>query len=208
MALDEDFYWYIFFYEYNENPTDAKPNKNDKKYLKYSELLLEALEYGLGYRVEWEDTLYLIPTPLVKLDNQNRYHSETEPAIRWKGGKEFYFIHGVKVDEKIVKHPELLTKEDWLNEKNTEVRRVMMDKMTDFVEKIGGEKLQEDLAGQLWRVELSNDPENFALYVRLKDSSTDRIYFERVPPNIKTCREGIAWQFDLPERDYKPVLEA
>src|SRR3990167_3319448 len=75
-ALDEEFYYFVFTYEYCENPNkEHSPNENDRKYLEYSELLLQALEYGLGYRVEWEDTLYLVPTPLVLIDERNRFHS-------------------------------------------------------------------------------------------------------------------------------------
>jgi hypothetical protein len=82
-----------------DNPGKV-PNENDRKYLKYSQLLLEAMEAGLGYRVEWEDTLYLVPTPLVRIDEQKRFHSTTEPAIRWGQGKEVYILHGVKFDKK------------------------------------------------------------------------------------------------------------
>jgi hypothetical protein len=56
---------------------------------------MQAKEYGLGYRVEREDTLYLVPTPLVRIDSQNRFHSDVQPAIRWKGGKELYYLSGV-----------------------------------------------------------------------------------------------------------------
>jgi hypothetical protein len=95
-ALDYDFGCYISKFEYCQNPhKDRPPNSNDIKYLEYSELLLQAKEYGMGYRVEYKDTLYCVPTPLVLLDNQKRFHSLEKPAIRWKGGSEFYFIHGV-----------------------------------------------------------------------------------------------------------------
>jgi len=100
-ALDYDFNWYVFEFEYCQNPdSDKLPNENDKIYLEYCELLMQAKEVGLGYRVEWEDTLYLIPTPLVEIDEQNRFHSATKPAIRWKGGKEFYYLHGVNFEKK------------------------------------------------------------------------------------------------------------
>ena len=96
-ALDYDFDWFVIEHEYCKNRKDnlgKEPNENDYKYLKYSELLMQAKEAGLGYRIEWEDTLYLVPTPLVKIDAQNRFHSEKEPAIRWKDGKEFYYLQG------------------------------------------------------------------------------------------------------------------
>ena len=130
-ALDYDFDWYVIEYEYCQNPNDDKPNENDKKYLQYSELLMEAKEYGLGYRVEWEDTLYLVPTPLVKIDNQNRFHSEKEPAIKWKGGKEFYLLHGVKFEktwwDKIVN--DKMSAKTVLAIDNTEHRRIAYEYM-------------------------------------------------------------------------------
>jgi hypothetical protein len=99
-GLDYDFDWYTFEYEYCENPEASKPNENDEKYLKYSELLLEALEAGCGYRVEWKDTLYLSPCPIVSIDEQNRFHSTTKPAIYWKDGEEFYYLRGVNFEKK------------------------------------------------------------------------------------------------------------
>lgn len=63
-GLDYDFDYYVMEYEYILNPSDNQPNENDRMYRKYSKLLLEALEAGLGYRVEWEDTLYLVSCTL------------------------------------------------------------------------------------------------------------------------------------------------
>src|SRR3990167_8126238 len=95
-ALDEDFNWFVFEYEYCQNPDrNHLPNKRDFLYLEYCELLLKALEYGLGYRIEWEDPLYLVPCPLVKIDTQNRFHSEHYPSINWSNGHVFYYLHGV-----------------------------------------------------------------------------------------------------------------
>ncbi len=73
-ALDYDFDWFVIEHEYCKNRKDNpgnEPNENDKKYLKYSELLMQAKECGVGYRVEWENVLYLAPTPIVKIDDQN-----------------------------------------------------------------------------------------------------------------------------------------
>jgi len=99
-ALDDDFYWFVFEYEYCQNPDRGlAPNENDQKYLEYSQLLLEAMEVGAGYRVEDNDVLHIVPTPLVLIDDQNRFHSEVAPAIRWKGGREFYYLQGESFDK-------------------------------------------------------------------------------------------------------------
>jgi hypothetical protein len=95
---------------------------------------MQAKEFGAGYRVEWKDTLYIVPTPIVAIDEQNRYHSTEIPAIRWKDGKEFYYLSGVNFDKKLwktVTSPDLTPKQVFAIE-NTEQRRIayeLMDKL-------------------------------------------------------------------------------
>jgi hypothetical protein len=135
-ALDYDFDWFVIEHEYcknrKQNPGD-KPNENDRLYLEYSELLMQAKEYGLGYRIEWEDTLYFVPTPLVLLDERNRYHSIDKPALRWKNGEEFYYLQRVIFNKGLwekVAHDKLTAQEVFAIE-NTEQRRIayeLMDK--------------------------------------------------------------------------------
>lgn len=128
-ALDYDFDYFVMEYEYCKQPDKnggVAPNENDYKYLEYCELLIQALEAGLGYRVEWEDTLYLVPTPVVKIDEENRFHSEAEPAIRWKGGNELYYLWGVNLEkdlwEKVVN--KTITPQELMSIDNTEERMV------------------------------------------------------------------------------------
>ncbi len=87
----------------------------------------------MGYRVECKDTLYCVPTPLVKIDERNRFHSTEVPAIRWKDGKEFYYIHNINFDKelwsKVVSGK--MPVEDIFAIENTEQRRAayeIMDK--------------------------------------------------------------------------------
>jgi hypothetical protein len=44
-------------------------------------------------------------------------------------------------------------------------------------------------------------------YVKVKDSSTDRVYLLNVPEFIKGCKQGIAWTFGLREEEYDPEVE-
>lgn len=41
----------------------------------------------------------------------------------------------------------------------------------------------------------------------LKDSSTDRRYLLRVPPDITGVQEGVAWTFNLQKEEYRPLVE-
>ena len=102
-ALDCDFDLYIFAFQYKEDQTDNPINENDIKYLEYCELLMQAKEAGLGYRIEWEDTLYLVPTPIVRLnkDTPPQYHSDQLPAIKWIDGEELYYLDGVNLPKEL-----------------------------------------------------------------------------------------------------------
>jgi hypothetical protein len=211
-AIDYDFDWYVIEHEYcknrRDNPGD-EPNENDRKYIQYSELLMQAKEYGVGYRVEWKDTLYLVPTPLVKIDEENRFHSEDSPAIRWKGGKEFYFWHGVSVKEKLIRHPEKLTKKNWMDEKNIEVRRCIQEKLGErFVTLLKGKTINKGKRGELIEIDLKDDPDKVAHYVKVKDTSTARQYYLRVPPTITDADTAVSWTFNKTVQTYLPVQEA
>jgi hypothetical protein len=117
--------------------------------------------------------------------------------------------HGVRVPEKLVLHPEHFTKKDWLGERNLEVRRAMQERLGNdrFVELVGGICIDQGTRGELIAVDLGNDPEEVAHYIHVKDASTQRQYYLRVPPSIRRVDEAVAWTFGLDEQDYQPAQE-
>ncbi|HEY7414396.1 MAG TPA: hypothetical protein VH593_04330 [Ktedonobacteraceae bacterium] len=60
----------------------------------------------------------------------------------------------------------------------------------------------------LIEVELDNDPERIARFVRVRDTSTERVYYLRVPPTFDQADEALAWTFGLERQDYQPIQEA
>ena len=134
---------------------------------------------------------------------ENRFHSKTEPAIRWKGGSKLYFVHGVKVNEKIILHPEKLTKRDWVKEENLEVRRIIQDRMKErFVTEVDGKVIKKNKdphIGEVIEIDIAPDPEKIARYLHVKDYSTDRMYFLRIPPTINDPVEAQRWSYDIPD---------
>jgi len=70
-----------------------------------------------------------------------------------------------------------------------------------LVREAGSEIVDQDGENELLRV-------TDMLFVHVKDASTPRRYFVRVPPRMRTAREAIAWtfRFDDPE-DYCPSKE-
>jgi hypothetical protein len=43
--------------------------------------------------------------------------------------------------------------------------------------------------------------------VKVKDPSLQVYYMLRVPPNVRTCKEAIAWTFGLSSEEYNPIME-
>jgi hypothetical protein len=124
-------------------------------------------------------------------------------GLRWRG---------VPVDERIAFHPEDLAVSEILEERNAEVRRVMLERygFEAFMTAAEAEVLDADRdpggERKLLRVPLDGDEP--LVCVSVACPSTARRYFLRVPPHVTSCRQAVAWTagFDDPD-DYAPRIE-
>ena len=129
--------------------------------------------------------------------------NDPRTPLRWRG---------VQVEARIVFAPETITAQEVLETPNTELRRVMLERMTHekFLLEVNAQVLDQDRdtggTRKLLRVNLENDEPLVAIWVICP--STDRNYVLRVPPSMKTCRQAAAWLagFDNPD-DYAPIKE-
>lgn len=156
------------------------------------------------------DEAWLVRKPTrIEHDAQGRLHSATRPCIEYADGWSFYAWHGVCVPEKVILHPEEISKQDLLQESNLEVRRAIQERLgaDRFVELLGGVYLDQGRHGSLIGVDLGDDPEGVAYYVQVQDPSTRRQYYLRVPPTITSADAGVAWTFGLSEQEYRPEQE-
>jgi len=209
-ALDYDFDCYIFEFEYCQNPNKHNlPNDNDIKYLEYSELLLQAKEYGMGYRVEYQDTLYCVPTPIILLDSENRFHSLEKPAIRWKGGSELYFIHGVSFPkdlwEKIINKK--LPAVEILRLPNIEQRYIALKLYgaSNLLKELKADLIDKSDRNELYG--LSNIiPDKTIKMLRYFCPTTKREYVKFVPYEFEKADEAQAWSFTLTLREYNNLI--
>ncbi len=123
--------------------------------------------------------------------------------IRWQG---------VRIDERILCHPETIQVAEILSESNAERRRVLVNRfgVARFMQEAQAEVLDNDVdpggPRQLLRVEMSEDEPLVTLSCFCP--STKRQYFLRVPPATATCHQAAAWiaGFDIPD-DYHPLIE-
>jgi hypothetical protein len=150
---------------------------------------MQAKEYGAGYRVEWEDTLYIVPTPLVRIDGQNRFHSETEPAIRWKGGKELYYLYGEEFDKKLWQRVTsgTFTAKELMAIEDSDQRSIAMTYLVpkDMLEQMDAKFVHEGIKGnRLYRCDdyLGSGETEYALL--MQDASTPREFVSFVPKDF------------------------
>ena len=161
-----------------------------------------------GYWLGKEHALIIRRPRVLTRAREGRLHNETGKCIEYHDGWGIYAWYGVRVPEKVILAPETLTREDFLNEENVEVRRVIQERMGQrFVPELGGVVLDSSPRGTLYEVALPEDPEGVARYVQLQDASTERQYFLRVPPTIQTAAEAVAWSFGLSAQEYHPTDE-
>ena len=211
-ALDYDFDWYIFEYEYCQQPEKnggILPNDNDKIYLEYCELLMQAKEAGLGYRIEGEDTLYLVPTPIVRLNSLNQYHSDKIPALYWKGGQEFYYLNDVRFEkdlwEEIVKHEsegglsfskrlaikDIDQRTQALNPKWCDINKFLVETKAELLDEVNKLDVNaEKVNYKLYKIPKGNIFTEDAYYCYFDCPSTGKKHFEGVEVS-KTVAETI-----------------
>jgi hypothetical protein len=123
--------------------------------------------------------------------------------LRWRG---------VAIDGRSAFYPQTLSGADIMGQDNTEVRRVMLERMgyERFLSQVKAETVDEDqdTGGQrrLLRVPMGNDEPLVCLSVH--DPSTGGQYLLRVPPTVGTCHQAAAWIAGFENPDYYyPVIE-
>jgi hypothetical protein len=162
--------------------------------------------YWLGKTV----ALVVRKPTILSRDATGRLHNMTGPAVQYPDGWGLWARHGVHVPAWVVERPaEDLTRDDFFSVVNSEVRRVILERMGErFLWKIGARYVDNGSRGQLYEVDLPGERERVARYVQVRDVSTDRVYFLRVPPTIQTAEEAVAWTFGLARDEYDPRAES
>ncbi len=143
---------------------------------------------------------------------QRRLHYEIGPAIEYRDGSGLWFWKGTQVTEQTILRPETFTAEGILAEQNAEVRRVQIERfgMERFIREANAKIIHSHEMGQLYSLDLPNDPDRKLKAVLVKDPSTNREYFLRVPPTIERADDACAWTFGfegLEAKNYRPIVE-
>lgn len=134
-----------------------------------------------------------------------------------------YYWRGTAVPSNYITSPETLTIDEIIKHPNTEVRRVGME-IYGFERAIQEGKAvlihsDPEMPADLYHIAVTADGKSTQRFVddplalvRVLDGTPDengnrRVFFLKVPPTSKTCREGVAWTFRREENNYRPMIE-
>lgn len=176
-----------------------------------SDLYVEACRLG-GWWAPFHDICILCDNPTVlRIDDRLRLHNDAGPALVF-GGISSHAIHGVVVPPTVIEGK--FNSADIDKEHNAEVRRVMLEKygLERYLHETEAEEVHRDETGILYRKFFSDIEEPLTM-VLVKNSTpepdgTRRQYVLRVPPNMETARQAVAWTFSMDWKEYAPTIES
>jgi uncharacterized protein DUF6745 len=174
---------------------------------------------------------------IIHRDAQGRLHCTDGPAIAYRDGWAIHSVHGVVVPADVIEDPSSVTVARISDEHNAEVRRVMIERYgaSRYLMDSGAAVVHRDPVGILYRKELDSDEP--IVMVRVLNSTPEpdgvmsreeaiavfgdaakaalsapadarfKEYMIRVPPNVRTAHEAVAWTFGLGVNEYHPALE-
>ena len=148
-------------------------------------------------------------------DERGRLHCVDRAAIEYPDGWGVYAWHGVRVPREVICDPIQVAQIQ--GETNAEIRRVMLERygLGRYLHDSGARVIDEgrDPSGRpirLLRCELEGDEPLVMLEVIDATAAPDgerKRYMLRVDPFITSASVALAWTWDLPEADYRPVQE-
>jgi hypothetical protein len=180
-------------------------------------------------RINWIKDEHQFGKLEMKRNEEGQLHCDDGPAyisptrlISYKGGRKHgldvdkwgsiaYFYENILVPPKFCLTPDKVTVEEVLTHPNQEIRYVGIkiigfDRIKEKCEIVH----QDDNGQELFR--MTGVFEEPLCFVKVFNSTPEldgskKIYFLIVPPEMKTCREAVAWTFRKEENDYSPSQE-
>jgi len=167
-----------------------------------------------------------------KTNEEGRLHADGEPAFisptritYYQNGRKHgidadifgtihYYFDNIRIPPNYYTKPESLTVEEVLGHPNAEVRYVGMKALG--MEKVLAHKKtkvvhrDEEKGMVLFRINgVFDEPVSYLKVVNstAEPDGTFKNYYLCVPPTMKTCREAVAWTFNMKDSEYNPVHE-
>ncbi len=179
--------------------------------------LLDAVKAG-GWWWPFEHICFICDNPTeLHMNEQMRLHSEDRMAIRFDDGWGFWALQGARVPEAVILNQFSIADID--AEQNSRLRALMIERfgVAKYVMETGALEIDHSDYGILYRKDQPPSPvlgpREPIIVVKVTNKTPEpdgsfRNYFLRVPPNISTAQEALAWSFSMEEREYSPDQES
>jgi|SRR3990167_9786839 len=149
----------------------------------------------------------ITPTRITHYQNGRRHGVDVDIY-----GSIFYYYENIVIPSHYFTHPQNLTLEEVLQHPNAEVRYV-------GIKIIGYDKIKKEC--KIIHQDNKKEMELFEIdkvftdpfrILQVKNSTpekdgTYKKYFLTVPPNMRTCKQAVAWTFYMTPEEYNPIVE-
>ena len=133
---------------------------------------------------------------VVAMDERERIHSASGPAIVFADGWQVHAWHGIRVAKQIIEAPATITPAQIDAETNAEIRRVMLTRFGAemYIRESGAQMVAKDDVGELYRKQLVDDEP--LVMVRVLNSTAEpdgsrKEYWLRVAPDLRSLWPGV-----------------
>lgn len=148
-----------------------------------------------------------------RMNSDLRLDNADGPVAAWKDGYKVYAWKGLITDPDLIENKGSLNSARITAETNIETRRIMIDIFgeANYLLKAGAKVIAQDSYGTLLKLELEGDEAMVMVKVQNSTPEPDgsfKDYFLRVPPDMETARQAVAWTFGLQENEYGPIEQS
>lgn len=144
-------------------------------------------------------------------NDEGMLHCEDGAAAVYRDGWSLHAWHGVGVARWVIAQPQLVTPEMIGHQSDVSMKRVLLERYgyERYVRAFGSE-VQRDDWGTLWRAPTFDDEPVVMVHVLNATPEPDgsfKDYFLRVPPEVTSARQAVAWTFAATEDSYEPQVQ-
>jgi hypothetical protein len=148
----------------------------------------------------------------IHLDARERLHNLRGPAMAFNDGWSLYSIYGSCVSERLVMHPEQVGLEDLPLDESLEVLHATIELLGSerFLSAARAGFIQEDVFGRIYRIHFHDYEPILLVEVMNATPEPDgsaRRHLLRVPPEVETAHEAVAWSFSRRTKAYAPAVQ-
>lgn len=145
-------------------------------------------------------------------DEQGRLHHPTGPVVAYPDGWAAWAWHGVRVPRQVIERPDTITVEQIHATRNVEVRWVLLERygLARYLRDSEAALVDVDDYGKLWHRDLPGGEPLVMVEVVNASPEPDgsyATYLLRVPPDVDTAKEAVAWTFGMDEAEYHPSVQ-